>query len=229
VSAGRSRESRKDWEQATSLWYYQQVEGLRPDVEIVYPIERLEAFAVSGRPLYVARALDGLSDRWHLSCSDSLIALRERPLSDLPPDAGSLGLDLATEQGREAVLRLAGYRYGRATFAPGSVVPLTLYWQAVRAPVHDYSVSLRVFGEGGGQVYQVDSLHPVLGVYPTSRWTEGEVVADYYEIQLSPALPDGMYEWGVVVYRARPDGGWESLRVVGTGDEVARGATFTVR
>ena len=52
-----------DWEQSTALWYHQQVEGLRPDVQIVYPLERLDEAAARGRPLYIARAHAGLADR----------------------------------------------------------------------------------------------------------------------------------------------------------------------
>jgi len=223
-----------DWEQATPLWYVQQVEGLRPDVEIVYPVERLDEAASSGRPLYIARAQAGLADRWHPSCSDSIIALRAEPAFDTPSTMSPLGTRLGP-------FELAGFAYGpspetgpppaagQAFFYPGEVVPLTLYWRAVESPAHDYSVSVRLFDEGGGQVYQVDSQHPVLGTYPTSRWAAGEVVGDYTELQIPPRTAPGTYRWGVVLYRGLPEGGWESLKVDGTGDEMAMGGTVEVR
>jgi hypothetical protein len=214
-----------DWEQATPLWYYQQVEGLRPDVQIVYPVERLDEAAALGRPLYLARAHAGLADRWHPSCSGSLIALHPAPAFDLPPDVAPLSVWL---QGEGGAFEVAGYAYGEATFHPGTVVPLTLYWRALEVPAHDYSVSLRLFDGGGGQVSQMDSQHPVLGTYPTSRWAAGEVVGDYYEFQLPPDLSPGAYQWGAILYRALPEGGWESLKVAGTEGEVAMGAAFEV-
>ena len=55
------------------------------------------------------------------------------------------------------------------------------------------------------------------------------MVADYYEIQLPSALPPGEYRWGVVVYRALPEGGWESLKVNSTEDEIAIGGTVRVQ
>jgi hypothetical protein len=222
-----------DWEQATALWVYQQVEGLRPDVAIVYPMERLAEAASRGRPLYVARAEVGLADRWYPSCSDSLIALYDNPAYDLPAEMNSLSIQLGD------TFELAGYSYGApdggrmlagegATFRAGTVVPLTLHWRALQAPAYDYSVSLRLYDQAGGQVYQVDSQHPVLGTYPTSRWVAGQVVSDYYELQLDPELSPGTYRWGVTLYRALPEGGWESLKVNGTGEEIAIGGAFQV-
>jgi hypothetical protein len=217
-----------DWEQATPLWYVQQVEGVRPDVEIVYPVERLDEAAASGRPLYIARAQAGLAERWRPSCSDSIVLLRIKPAFDLP----SVMVPSGTRLGP---FELAGYAYGpppeegRTFFYPGEVVPLTLHWRAVEVPEHDYSISVRLFDEGGGQVYQVDSQHPVLGTYPTSQWTAGEVVSDYYELQIPPRTAPGAYRWGAVLYRALPEGGWESLKVYGTEEEMAMGGMVEVR
>jgi hypothetical protein len=222
-----------DWEQATALWVYQQVEGLRPDVSIVYPIERLEGAASRGLPLYVARAEADLAGRWYPSCSDSLIALYDNPTYELPTDVHPLSIRL------DGTFELAGYSYGapdggrletgrEAAFLSGAVVPLTLHWRALAAPAHDYSVSLRLYDGAGAQVYQVDSQHPVLGTYPTSRWAAGQVVSDYYEIQLDRELAPGSYQWGVTLYRALPEGGWESLKVDGTGEEIAIGDSFEV-
>jgi hypothetical protein len=89
-------------------------------------------------------------------------------------------------------------------------------------------VSLRLFDQMGQQVFKVDSQHPVLGTFPTSLWEEGEVVSDYYEMQLGADLPPGTYQWGVVVYRALPEGGWESLLVEGTGQEIAAGTHIQI-
>jgi hypothetical protein len=211
-----------DWEQMTPFRYFQLVEGLRPDVETVYPVGRLAEAAASGRPLYAARSLPGLAERWYPSGEGPLIALQRDTTGELPAGISTLGVDLG------GVLELAGYAYGEAGFHPATVVPLTLYWRALQAPLDDYSVSLRLFGDAGTEVFKVDSQHPVLGTYPTSLWTPGQVVADYYEMRLPTDLSPGTYQWGVIVYRALPDGGWENLEVTGTDSEVATGATFNV-
>jgi hypothetical protein len=151
-----------------------------------------------------------------------LIALRDEPLFELPPPVPVLDLNFGDQ------VALAGYRYGETGFQPAQVVPLTLYWRALDTPVHDYSVSLRLIDGVGDDVYKIDSQHPVLGMYPTSKWEPGEVVADYYEIQLPPDLPTGTYRWGVILYRALPEGGWESLKVNRSDETFATGGEFEV-
>jgi len=212
-----------DWEQATPLWYYQQVLGWNPAAEIVYPITRLAEAAATGRPLYIARTYDGLADRWHLSSVGPLIALNSEPARELPSEVLPLGAQLGD------VMELAGFVYGQADFVAGTVVPLTLYWRTLRPPAADYSVSLRLYDSAGKEVFSVDSQSPVLGSYPTSRWSSGEVVADYYEIQLPFSPAPGPYHWGVILYRALPEGGWENLKVAGTDTEVATGGALEIK
>lgn len=212
-----------DWEQATPMRYYQWVEGLQPDVQVLYPVDRLEEAAATGRPLYLARTHSGLAERWHPSASGPLIALHPEPVFDLSTDASTLGIRLGE------TFELAGFAYGEAAYRPATVVPLTLYWRAIQAPAYDYSVSLRLFDEAGREVFKVDSQDPVLGTYPTSLWSAGEVVADYYEILLPAGLAPGRYQWGAILYRTLPEGGWENLKVAGTESEVAMGGAFEVR
>jgi hypothetical protein len=212
-----------DWEQATPLWYYQQVEGLRPDVDIVYPVERLDEAAASGRPLYLSRNQPGLAERWHPFSTGPLIALNPEAVRE--PPAGSVPLRIKLGD----TFELAGFTYGQSDFYPATVVPLTLFWRALQDPPHDYSVSLRLMDGEREVVVQVDSQHPVLGTFPTSQWIAGEVVGDYYELQLPGDLPPGLYHWSVILYRSLPEGGWESLRVEGTDSDLAMGGEFEVR
>jgi hypothetical protein len=212
-----------DWEQTTSFRYFQEVEKRSTSVQIVYPIERLDEAATSGQPLYIARSYPGLADCWHPSCSGPLIALHSAPVVEPPPGISPVHIQLGD------FFELLGFDYGQAEFTPATVVPLTLYWQAIQVPEDNFSVSLRLYDETGQQVFKVDSQHPVLGTYPTSLWAAGEVVNDYYEIPLSSNLPPGEYCWGVILYRSLPEGGWENLKIAGTDDELAMGDTITVK
>ncbi len=221
-----------DWEQATPLWYYQQVEGLGPDVTILYPIERLDEALATGRPVVLARTLPGLGTPWHPWAETPLITLRDAPTMTLPEGAVPIG------QGLGGVIELAGYRLHptvRATADgpkepyPGEVAALTIYWRALATPPHDYSVSLRLYDAAGGMVASVDSQHPVLGMYPTSGWAPGEVVADYYELQIPRELGPSELTWRVVLYRALPEGGWENLPLDGAPEQSETlGGTITV-
>ena len=88
---------------------------------------------------------------------------------------------------------------------------IVLYWQATAPITHDWSISLRPTRGGApilsdGQVVQVDHTHPAQGVYPTSRWTPGEVVRDEYIIP--PTSGQSLDGFLVIVYRALPEGGF---------------------
>jgi hypothetical protein len=212
-----------DWEQATPLWYFQQVEGLRPDVQIVYPVERLDQVAAWGRPIYLARAVADVTGRWHPSSLGPLAALQQAPSTAAPPDSLPIGLDFG------GIIELAAAEPVASEYQPGQVVPLTIYWRALQQPTVDYSVSLRLLDAESALVAQVDSQHPVIGMAPTSQWQTGQVVGDYYELQLPFDLSPGEYRWGLVLYRSLPDGRWENLqlsdsdRVIGIGGTVQVG------
>lgn len=221
-----------DWEQATPLWYYQQVVGLRPDVTIVFPIDRLDEAKAWGRPTYLARTLPGIGEQWRPWAETPLVALRDAPTMALPEGIEPHGARFG------GLIELAGTRLhpvararpgGPAEPHPGEVAALTLYWRALAALDHDYSVSIRVYGPDGGLLTIVDSQYPALGMHPTSRWAPGEIVADYYEVQIPRQLGPGELTWRVLLYRALPEGGWENLTLDGApGVTEAMGGTIVV-
>lgn len=211
-----------DWEQASLLRYFQEVEDCCTDIEVVYPIRQLYTVIESDRPTYLARTYRNLVEQWHPSGNGPLIALQAAPAFDLPPEALPLGISLGDS------FQLAGFVHGESELRPATVLPVTLYWRAIQAPAFDYSVSLRLFDAVGQEILKTDNRNPVLGTYPTSFWTEGEVIADYYEILLPPDLVPGTYRWGVLMYRTLPEGGWENLKVDGSDAEIAMGGTLTV-
>lgn len=62
---------------------------------------------------------------------------------------------------------------------------LSVYWQAVDAIKQDYAVAVHILaqssaGKAGVIISQADRSNPVEGLYPTSRWTVGEIVRDDY-------------------------------------------------
>jgi len=105
------------------------------------------------------------------------------------------------------------------------VVAVQFFWQAAAPPQGDYSISVRLADANGRVAAQQDNASPVLGLYPTSRWSAGEVVGDYYELPLK-SLPKDGYRLEVVVYE-RLAQGFRNLRTL---DAVGRpvGEVITV-
>jgi len=108
-----------------------------------------------------------------------------------------------------------GLRIARAGLSPsrdGRLV-LELVWQAVTVPGADYSVAVHLVAHDPPRgpddiLAQRDFQHPVEGWYPTSRWTAGELVNDYYFIE----APAGSRPVAVRVtlYRQRDNGSFEN-------------------
>lgn len=198
-----------DWEQITVLWYYQKVEGRRPDLELIYPIERLADYIGGDRPACVTRSVT-VGPEWHLNNVGPLVCLTREPMLALPGDAIPLGKLLYAADRRPA-LELAAYRWPDSRWRSGAYAPLTLIWRAAGERRPDLHVSLHILDEQWQQVWAEDSA-PVLGMYPTSRWRPAEVVADYRELAIAPTLRPGRYLWTVVVYRLLADGRFEQMR-----------------
>ncbi|MFN8372235.1 MAG: DUF2723 domain-containing protein [Anaerolineae bacterium] len=213
-----------DWEQITMLWYEQRVEGLRPDVTLVYPIERYSEFA--DRPLCLSRILP-VDPQWHLTNVGALVCLNSEPVMTVPSNITPLDATLYTPDGDEQ-LTLSGYRLDSAVMEAGTHVPLLLTWRAAQRMDADYSISLRILDETWQQVLpSADIAAPVMGMYPTSRWTAGEVVQDYHELDIPPELPAGRYLWTLVIYRQQLDGTFVQLQDA-QGNVNILGGTFEV-
>jgi len=204
-----------DWEQATPLWYFQQVEGRRPDVQVIYPIRRWPEALATGRPCYVARIVPGPGEPYHFSAAGPVGGVAQEPGFELPSGADPISIQW------EEQIELLGYRYYQTDFSRGYVLPVSLYFRANERPSADYSLSLRLWAEDGTQVWSHDRQHPVLGMYPMTRWAPGEVVGDYFEVPFPRSLPAGRYRLGIILYTPAGGGGWRNLPL--RGEEAAIG------
>lgn len=84
-------------------------------------------------------------------------------LSALPPAATPLDARFGDE------IALVGYEVPSGSLAPGDALPLTLYWQPLRAVEEAYSVSVKLFGRGG-QLLAESNSHPDGGRSLTTTW-----------------------------------------------------------
>ena len=82
------------------------------------------------------------------------------------------------------LLVLIGYDVQWAESGPA----VTLYWQAKETMAQDYTTFVHIVDGGGNLVAQSDS-QPTNGIYPTSIWDEGEIVADRKELTLPADAP----------------------------------------
>ncbi len=202
--------------EALSLRYVTDIWGRRPDVRAVSSDQARALLASGERPVYVTTSAAPLI--WQeispvarlSSAGQTLIRLAQEPATTLPPDVRSLSLPAGEG------LSLAGIAAPQPT--PDTPWPVRLYWRALDAIAHDWSVSLRPtlagqpLQQADGSIVLQDLAHPVHGAYTTSRWLPGEVVADDYRFILPPGVaPDGLQ---VVVYRNLPDGQFENLALL---------------
>ncbi len=208
-----------DWEQATPLLYQQLVDGERLDITVHYPIydwqEWLARAQSEEHPFYLTRHLPELLGTRNLTCAGPLIQVQENPSFGAPTYIEYVSADL------DGQLQLVGYtllNQGReasgGALSPGDVVQILLYWRALASMERNYSISVRLVGPEGYNMAQVDALHPVLSLYPTSLWQEDEVVADYYELQIPRGSSQSSLDLEVVVYERLAEGKFRNLSVV---------------
>jgi hypothetical protein len=95
-------------------------------------------------------------------------------------------------------IRLLGYDWDAGESLSPVGGTLTLYWQADAPLSTDYVVFVHLLDKSGGLAWGADA-PPLDGLYPTSAWSPGAVIADRREI--SPAdLPPGTYALVVGMY-----------------------------
>jgi len=222
-----------DWEQATVFWYLQLVEGINPGVEVRYPLAGLEraVHEASGRPVYLAAVRPGMKDALAgqavsgvgsvVRVGPGAVASEATPALRRNLDYGHqirlLGADFWDEQGR---------RQAKPQVRNG-VIGVSLYWQALRTPEADYSVSVRLVAEDGRVVGQSDLTHPVLRLSPTSGWRAGEVRGDYHELP-ARGVAGRAHSLDVILY-GREASGFRNLPVYDAGGRlVGESATLEV-
>lgn len=100
--------------------------------------------------------------------------LPQMPVVDQIPDPIQHPLDVIFAD----QVRLAGYQIGRP-LAPGSAMPVTLYWQALRPIERRYKYILRLVASGQQEVISITEREPYDGALPTTQWQPGKTVIEY--------------------------------------------------
>lgn len=167
-----------DSEKIAPLYYLQQAEGMRPDLDImVLPDEatyraELDGRLAAGQTVYLARFLPGLEGVYHLRAVGPLTEVSTRPLTQLPPTAtpASLAID---------GVALTGYVVQPTSPYGARETAVTLYWQTTQ-PI---TQSLFIYTRWQGQPpLHASGQHAVHNNYPTLAWKAGEIVPDFYRL-----------------------------------------------
>ncbi|MBN1956224.1 MAG: DUF2723 domain-containing protein [Anaerolineae bacterium] len=207
-----------DGEKFAPLYYLQQVEGLRPDLDLVVHFAEesyradLAARLEGGQTVYLARYLPRL-EGFFLRSLGPLVEVGRSPLAEVPPGA------TRAADGDGAAIELLSYELqddpqGRPLHH------LTLYWRAAAVPQQDLEVRLRLVDAAGRVAWTSEGARPVGGNYPTNGWSAGAVVLDYYAVPSPPWLAPGSYDLQVALRprfggQGQPAGGeagaWRTL------------------
>lgn len=99
------------------------------------------------------------------------------------------------------VAQLIGYDVSPAKAERG--LDVTLYWFALRETSQNYKVFVHLLGPDGQVIAQHDG-DPVGGYSPTTRWKQGELIADTHRLELDDKVRPGQYQLRAGMYEIRP-------------------------
>jgi hypothetical protein len=126
-----------------------------------------------------------------------------------PPAVKALDIEHSVKAYLDDKVKLLGYNI-ESSFLPGHGIHLDLFWHTLQPMEEDYTVFIHLIS--GEDIWgQKDNL-PGDGFYPTTLWTQGEIVRDQYDLMVSPDAPPGKYWLAVGMYQAETG---ERLEVCG--------------
>jgi len=129
------------------------------------------------------------SDRWY-----GRVRLATYGVAPLPGEP-AVTLDARFGEG----IHLRGYALAGERFAPGDVLPVTLFWEAQAPIAEPFKVTVQLL-DGAGQLVAQRDAQPGAGLRPTTTWQQGQVLADRYGVPLPADLAPGRYTLIVGVY-----------------------------
>lgn len=109
------------------------------------------------------------------------------------------------DYGLGPAVRLLGYNLLTPSVAPGEILQVTLYWQALSHLREDYTVFVHVLGPDGQAATQWDA-KPRDNTYPTTAWPVGEAIDDLRTVPIPEHMPRGQYQIALGMYLASTGG-----------------------
>jgi hypothetical protein len=188
------------------LWYYQYVDGLRPDLLGMFPLiiteptyanlgGLIDQALLSQRPVYLIKPMQGLEVKAQLESDPEMSPLVRvsAPAMERPP-LHPRDVVLA------GVMRLVGYDQSSSSARPDETLTITLFWQPQSEIDFDYSSYVHLVDEVGRGITQSDQ-QPGGDYYPTSLWRPGEVLRDSHVLTIPQGVTPGVYRLVAGMYR----------------------------
>jgi 4-amino-4-deoxy-L-arabinose transferase-like glycosyltransferase len=200
-----------NWHWATPLWYLQQVEGQRPDVEVAYVHPEGVPYAqtwarrigeeIGKRPVVVTNFYQdfGALPYRFVPLGEAFL-VQEGPVYESPPGLTLLQVTFGDQ------VSIVGYRVQKTTLSPGGVLTVDLCWGSPVALEQPIAFFIHLVDEAGQPVGQGDVSHP-----DAPEYVPGEMRVDRFVIPVLTTVSPGTYRLVTGVYIPLPGGGWRRL------------------
>jgi hypothetical protein len=206
-----------NWHWANPMWYLQQVEGLRPDVEAQYVFPRGEALAQSWlnaietgleakRPVVVDmffRDQFNASPYFFVPLTTDAYEVRAAPLTDRPASFTESNINFADK------LRIVGHQLLAPSAPAGEPLTLLIAYQVEAPPDPATSFFVHLVNSDGRVIGQAD--HTV----QTGRYKVGDVFVERFKVTPLLNVPPGEYQLLTGTYTNGPGGSIEPLKAAG--------------
>jgi len=189
------------------MWYYQYVEGLRPDLQGLFPLivpdpaysnvgRVLDEALRSNRPVYLMKPMPGLAVKANLQPVGTLFFAQAYTQSATYPTTATFA----------DIISLAGYD----THQQDDQLTITLYWHPKQTMALDYTSFVHLVDSAGNGIAQHDA-QPGGTFYPTHYWQPGEQLLDEHVLTLPTNITPTTYDLRVGWYHQPQPGQFENL------------------
>lgn len=184
------------------MWYYQYVEGRRPDLVGLFPdiVDDagfsnvggvVDSALDSGLPVFLVKKMPGLDIKYRMEQEGAVVRVLGTAVEKPPTRSRDIVLS--------DTVRLLGYDQSPHSLRPGQELQVNLYWQAQRRLQKNFVSYVHLVDEAGNGITQSDHV-PGEVYYPTSLWRPGETLRDNHLLTLPQGLPPGNYRLLVGMY-----------------------------
>ena len=197
-----------DRDEIMPMWYYQYVDGLRPDLVGLFPlivrqpgyedvVQVIDSALATGRPTFLIKPMPGLELKYELRAQEPLVQVAASHESRQPQHA----LDVSFG----GTLQLIGYDAAQES---NGAVRVTLFWKPTQKMDHRFSSFVHL-NDATGKTLSGHDHQPGGDYYPTEKWKPGEVLLDTHTLSLPQNTEGGEYQLTTGLYL------WPSMERLG--------------